>query len=335
MIIKSIEVTGLWGESTFKWDLNSEVSVLSGINGSGKTTVLRALGTLLVDKVYPGNYLERFERLIVTLTDGTELTLRRLPEKLDKLRKLSEAEPELKSVLETLEKEQAEDVAAQIAGVVTITAKKDGKKVSADEALGKFDRDFISTFDFAPPRPKDPKEIFAAMLNNSISELDRHLDAVIDRYRTYQIELGTRLSKMITGENADMGKVKEIFEGRNRFQDRFDEMLSATGKRFNRDNGEVEFIFDADGKSHGYDHLSAGEKQLLLIMLTVFMQDQRPAVLVMDEPEISLHVEWQKRLIGVIREINPNCQVIIATHSPMIIIDGWMGYVSNIQDLVK
>ncbi|MDE7160141.1 MAG: AAA family ATPase [Muribaculaceae bacterium] len=334
MIIKSIELRGLWGESSFRWNLDSEVSVLSGINGSGKSTVLRALGTLLLDRIHPGVYMDRFERLNVRLTDGSELALCCLPKSIGELRRRSETDPGLKEVIETIENDSEPGHPRQIAGVMSITAFKDGRKVDPEEVLDNFDRDFVSTFDFAPPRPKDPKELFISMMNNSISELDRHLDGVVDRYRSYQIELGARLNKMISGENPDLEKAREIFDARTRFQDRFDEMLSATGKKFNRDSGEVSFVFDADGKSHDYTHLSAGEKQLLLILLTVFMQEKRPAVLVMDEPEISMHVDWQKRLIEVIRDINPNCQLIIATHSPMIIMDGWMANVTNIHDLI-
>lgn len=335
MIIKRIELTGLWGESRFSWDLDSEVSVLSGINGSGKSTVLRALGTLLIDELYPGAYMERFESLKVTLTDGSELKLRNLPNNMVDLRKQSEKEPELKRIIERIENDQDPAYPSEIDGVLSITAFKDGEKVSPDIVLDKFDRDFISTFDFAPPRPKDPKVAFMTMMNSAVSELDRHLDRVVGRYRSYQIELGARINKMISEGDPDLNKVREIFDARTRFQNRFDELLSATGKKFNRDSGEVEFVFQADGRSHSYEHLSAGEKQLLLILLTVFMQENRPGVLIMDEPEISLHVDWQKRLLEVIRDINPNCQVIVATHSPMVIMDGWMGNVSNICDLVK
>jgi predicted ATP-dependent endonuclease of OLD family len=43
----------------------------------------------------------------------------------------------------------------------------------------------------------------------------------------------------------------------------------------------------------------------------------------MDEPEISLHIEWQQRLIDVIRDLNPNCQIIISNHSSSIFGQGW------------
>lgn len=79
--------------------------------------------------------------------------------------------------------------------------------------------------------------------------------------------------------------------------------------------------------------LSAGEKQLLLILLTVFLMDEKPAVLLMDEPEVSLHIEWQERLIKSLRKLNKNCQLIVTTHSPSIFASGWENYITYIEDL--
>ena len=55
----------------------------------------------------------------------------------------------------------------------------------------------------------------------------------------------------------------------------------------------------------------------------------------MDEPEVSLHVEWQQRLIGLIRQLNPNVQIILTTHSPAMIMDGWMDAVTEVSDITE
>ena len=83
------------------------------------------------------------------------------------------------------------------------------------------------------------------------------------------------------------------------------------------------------------DQLSSGEKQILLILTTVFLQNEQPCVLLMDEPEISLHISWQDRLISMIRELNPNCQLILTTHSPNIFADGWEDKIVFIEDLIR
>lgn len=81
------------------------------------------------------------------------------------------------------------------------------------------------------------------------------------------------------------------------------------------------------------DQLSSGEKQILLILTTVFLQEEKPNILLMDEPEISLHISWQDRLIELIRELNPNCQLILTTHSPNIFANGWEDKIVFMQDL--
>jgi predicted ATP-dependent endonuclease of OLD family len=79
--------------------------------------------------------------------------------------------------------------------------------------------------------------------------------------------------------------------------------------------------------------LSSGEKQILAIMLTVLVQDGEDYVLFMDEPEVSLHVEWQKRLIDLVLELNPHVQIILTTHSPAIIMNGWLDSVTEVSDI--
>ena len=65
----------------------------------------------------------------------------------------------------------------------------------------------------------------------------------------------------------------------------------------------------------------------------VYQLNPRRGVLFMDEPEVSLHVEWQQRLIGLIRELNPNVQIVLTTHSPAMIMDGWEDAVTEVSDI--
>lgn len=66
------------------------------------------------------------------------------------------------------------------------------------------------------------------------------------------------------------------------------------------------------------NNLSSGEKQLLILLTQTLLQENAPYIFIADEPELSLHIEWQKYIIGAINELNPNAQVIVATHSPEI-----------------
>lgn len=62
--------------------------------------------------------------------------------------------------------------------------------------------------------------------------------------------------------------------------------------------------------------LSSGEKQLIILLIEALLQREQDYLLLADEPEISLHIEWQGKIIPAVRELNPQAQVIVATHSP-------------------
>ena len=68
-------------------------------------------------------------------------------------------------------------------------------------------------------------------------------------------------------------------------------------------------------------------------MLKVLLQEKQDYIVFMDEPELSLHVDWQEKLIDKILQLNPNCQLVIATHSPSLLFNGWDSNVINIEDL--
>jgi predicted ATP-binding protein involved in virulence len=62
--------------------------------------------------------------------------------------------------------------------------------------------------------------------------------------------------------------------------------------------------------------LSSGEKQLLILFIETTLQRNKEFIFLTDEPEISLHISWQRQIIPAVKRINPNAQVIAATHSP-------------------
>lgn len=64
--------------------------------------------------------------------------------------------------------------------------------------------------------------------------------------------------------------------------------------------------------------LSSGEKQLLILLIEALLQRERPYIFLADEPELSLHIAWQRNIIAAIRSLNPNAQIVVATHSPEI-----------------
>jgi energy-coupling factor transporter ATP-binding protein EcfA2 len=68
--------------------------------------------------------------------------------------------------------------------------------------------------------------------------------------------------------------------------------------------------------------LSSGEKQLVILLVQALLRADRPVVYVVDEPELSLHIEWQAKLLKAIVELAGRAQLIVATHAPEIL-DGF------------
>jgi len=96
------------------------------------------------------------------------------------------------------------------------------------------------------------------------------------------------------------------------------------GKKVIREySRELMFQLDQSDKRIPMSELSNGEKSFLYILLTVAYQKGNPSVLIVDDPETHLHIVLQKELIDLIKKINPNCQIIFATHSPQIISHYW------------
>jgi hypothetical protein len=78
-------------------------------------------------------------------------------------------------------------------------------------------------------------------------------------------------------------------------------------------------IKTASGVKIGLDSLSSGEKHLLMLLVDTLLAEENSMII--DEPEISMHVDWQKKLIQIMRMLNPQVQLIVATHSPEIMAD--------------
>ena len=146
-------------------------------------------------------------------------------------------------------------------------------------------------------------------------------------------KIGNRLIAILqSGEPDAAQKAQDISQRKTRFQDMLDDLFKETGKRIIRTENEIRFT--QIGETLMPYQLSSGEKQMLAILLTVLVQDNEPYVLFMDEPEVSLHIEWQKQLIDLVLELNPNVQIILTTHSPAVIMNGWMDHVTEVSDIL-
>lgn len=209
----------------------------------------------------------------------------------------------------------------QLKGVCLRVSPPDAKRIRYD---------IIRSFD----RPLINAEMVTKLDMSLATELDFQLHLLQRKYLDYQVNVGNRIiSCLQSGKPDAAGKAQEFSKPKKRFQDIIDDLFSETGKKIIRTENEIRF--SQIGETLVPYQLSSGEKQMLVILLTVLVEDNQNYILFMDEPEVSLHVEWQKRLIDLILELNPNIQIILTTHSPAVIMDGWIDKVTEVSDITS
>jgi len=89
-------------------------------------------------------------------------------------------------------------------------------------------------------------------------------------------------------------------------------------------NYNKKLVFSSNGvfvapENHSIQKLSSGERHLLTFLATILLMGEEQNFILLDEPEISLNVGWQKKILSTIASLAPNAQIIVATHSPLIV----------------
>ena len=190
--------------------------------------------------------------------------------------------------------------------------------------------DVLRSFD----RPLMSSETVSKIVDASVvTELDWQLYQLQRKYLDYQVNIGNRIIDVLQKGGPDAAAEAQLISAaKKKFQDLVDSLFAETGKSLVRSCNEI--VFSQIGEQLTPYQLSSGEKQMLVILLTVLIEDNRPYVLFMDEPEVSLHIDWQQRLIEMVKSLNPHVQIILTTHSPAVIMNGWMAKVTEVSDIL-
>ena len=108
-----------------------------------------------------------------------------------------------------------------------------------------------------------------------------------------------------------------------------------TFKSINVNRNKGFFFKTSKGKELELNQLSSGEQHEVVLLYELIFNVKPNILVLIDEPEISLHITWQKEFLNDLLKIIKiqNIQVIIATHSPTIINDRW-DLVYNLETVV-
>jgi predicted ATP-dependent endonuclease of OLD family len=321
MKIKEFEIRNLYGKYTIKSQLDEKVNIIVGNNGTYKTTLLRILNSIS-SFVLPMDF---FNLDSVEIKENNNLsvkyneydsTVSELGEKAKDNNLLKQMYEKVLSDTHTISQKNNLTVNYHI-----LTAFQDGKEIEDEDYSKQAKVNIISTFDIKGDGNDKEK-----------SFLDSNLEKLQSEYGYYLSELMKELTDHIsTSSSITKVELDKINERKNDFIRLVNEAFAETGKKLNPDSAKLKF--EKDGKIIEAKDLSSGEKQLLIILLTVLLERGQEYVLMLDEPEISMHISWQYKLIDMILELNPNVQIILTTHSPMIFSDGWGDKAIHMEDI--
>ena len=125
--------------------------------------------------------------------------------------------------------------------------------------------------------------------------------------------------------------LEDYIVNRNALRDPIERFLSLVNNFFHQTNKEVyvtkkgQLKVKVIGMSDELQitDLSSGERQLLVMLAHLSLNPNltNSGVFIVDEPELSLHIDWQEKFVDAVCKANPNVQLILATHSPAIILD--------------
>ena len=298
MRIKDFCIDNLYYEYAFSASLDEHVNIIVGNNGTFKTTLLRLLRHAIAYEKNGQFFQSRLTK--VTFKDDMVMEYHETENLLSK-------------------DKDGEDI---LKNVTSWTPMLNGNKVSESDYHKLLKLDFVSTFDVKG----DGKSI-------QDSYLDIRLEKLQSDYGYYLSDLVKELTERINlNSSITKSELDKINERKNLFISLVNECFAETGKTLSNDSTKLVFLKDNAIGIYPKE-LSSGEKQLLIILLTVLLERGEEYILMLDEPEISMHISWQYKLIDMILQLNPNVQIVLTTHSPMIFSDGWGDKAIHMEDI--
>ena len=148
---------------------------------------------------------------------------------------------------------------------------------------------------------KQAEQIDHLMIKESLKYVESTLDTIFERM-TEADKMGSRLMMLV-------------------------ELLNRhySYKRVYSDAKSGLVVVTEDGKLIPVASLSSGEQHQLILFSTLLFDIPQNSLVLIDEPELSLHVTWQHDFLNDLKRIIDLCDfdVLIATHSPQIVHDKW------------
>lgn len=354
-MIKSIEIKGLHNKGDHTITFYDDISLLTGRNGAGKTAVIKLAWYLMSGNIERTIREVNFayakvvtDKCIISVAcDGQEPT--------SKVLITADFLGTQKEMTLELQRQEWGARDAEIDVINRNVARKTGSSLFFP-TFRRIEGGFSTSQDLLQPRRLRAVHDLTHALENyvdSISVFEHHFVATLSTHDVHALltekvadasrktdeihrNLYTELKKRIEAfsgkqiaKKASPGGYKKTLAELKKVLEEAEVKRTAVLERFNKLAGIIQTIFTHKGiqltntitfgdplNAVRSDLLSAGEKQFLsFLCYNAFLSD---SVVIIDEPEISLHPDWQRRLIPTLKSQNSANQFILTTHSPFI-----------------
>ena len=179
--------------------------------------------------------------------------------------------------------------------------------------------DEVSRDDFISTLRSNRLRLIEALSDNSKNEFKNSiiskltsLDSEVSYDAVYQIKL---LKTLLWNMMRELRLEQLLLRSVNLLTEKFNEYL-IDNKKLQILNDKV--YVEVDGRELPVSDLSSGERHILTFLTLVLFQGRERNFLIIDEPEISLNIKWQRELMGLLHNLAPNTQIIVASHSPVL-----------------
>lgn len=132
-----------------------------------------------------------------------------------------------------------------------------------------------------------------------------------------------RLTKIKEHVDSYIAATQKLFEPISKYLETVNQFLNDNGKEVEFSNTSNLLVSFSKKQKRPITSLASGESQIVVILTHLFFNPAAKTanVFIIDEPELSLHLKWQELFVDALRTANPKLQLILATHSPSIILE--------------
>ena len=183
-------------------------------------------------------------------------------------------------------------------------------KKDADNNVSK--KEFVSTL------KSNRLRLIEALRDNSKNEFKNLIISKLeslDDDSSYDLIYENKLKTLLWNMMRELRLEQLLLRSVNLLTEKFNNYL-IDNKRLQILNDKV--FVGVDGRELPVSDLSSGERHILTFLTLVLFQGRQRNFLIIDEPEISLNIKWQRELMGLLHDLAPNTQIIVASHSPVL-----------------